>query len=162
MVRHATAEPSAASDHERELTDRGRDDATAAGAWLALQGLVPDRALVSDAARTRDTWEALCKGAGWALDATLDAGLYAAGPETALDLLRATPEEARTLLVVGHNPTIAYLAQLLDGGDGDPDAGNAMAHGFPAGALAVLEHDGAWTELEMGCTRVVAFHVAGG
>ena len=83
-------------------------------------------------------------------------------PETALDLIRLTPEEAGTLVVVGHNPTIAYLAQLLDDGDGDVAASNEMAMGYPTSAVTVMEYDGAWADLGAGTARVLAFHVGRG
>jgi phosphohistidine phosphatase len=162
IMRHAKAEPSASSDHERVLTDRGASDAGEAGAWLVRTGTTPDRALVSDAARTRGTWEALAGGAGWDLAAEYDASLYAAGPETALDLVRETDEAVGTLVVVGHNPTMAYVAQMLDDGDGDADAVAAMNEGFPASAVAVFAVEGPWADLEMGGARLTAFHVGRG
>jgi phosphohistidine phosphatase len=162
IVRHAKAEPSAATDHERRLTDGGRADAGAAGSWLAGSGVRPDRVLVSSAARTRDTWESLAGGASYVLEAEYDDSLYAAGPETALDLLRETSDEVTTLLVIGHNPTMAFLAQMLEDGEGDAEASTAMAEGFPTTAVAVLEHDGTWAELEMSGARLRAFHVGRG
>jgi phosphohistidine phosphatase len=161
LMRHAKAEQGGSSDLERELSVRGHDDAAEAGAWLADRGIAPDVALVSAAARTRQTWASLAKAAGWDLDPSFDRGLYTAGPETALDLMRATSDGARTLVVVGHNPTIAYLASMLDDGEGDDEAANEMATGFPTGALTVMEYDGAWADLDPECARVVGFHVGG-
>ncbi|WP_205472242.1 histidine phosphatase family protein [Nocardioides sp. SYSU D00038] len=162
VMRHASAEQSAPTDFERRLTDRGLADAEEAGRWLAARGLAPDAALVSAAARTLQTWESVAEGAGWDLEAQPDEALYDAGPESALDLVRLTPEEVGTLVVVGHNPTVGHLAQLLDDGQGDEDAGNEMALGFPTAALTVLEHDGRWADLEEASARVVAFHVGRG
>jgi len=142
--------------------DRGQADATAAGQWLAGQGVVPDHALVSAATRAMETWTGLASGAGWDTEPSVDEGFYAAGPDTALDLLRGTPADARVLVVVGHNPTIAHLAQLLDDGDGDPEASKEMASGFPTSAVAVFEYDGAWADLELTSARLVAFHVGRG
>lgn len=158
-MRHAKAAEVAATDEERELLDGGRADASEAGAWLAGRGLTPDHALVSAATRARQTWEAVAGGAGWTLEPSLDRGLYTASPETALDLIRLTPDEAGTLVVVGHNPTVAYLAQMLDDGDGNTEASNQMATGYPAAALTVMEYDGTWADLDTGTARVVAFHV---
>ena len=157
-MRHARAEPSAPSDHERVLTDRGTSDAEEAGAWLGAAGTTPGRALVSDAARTRGTWTALAAGAGWDAVPEFEASLYAAGPDTALDLLRETDDAVETLVVVGHNPTMAYVAQMLDDGDGDADAVAAMNEGFPTSAVAVFAVDCAWADLEMGGARLTAFH----
>jgi phosphohistidine phosphatase len=162
IVRHAKAEPSGATDHERRLTDAGRADAGEAGGWLAGFGVAPDRALVSSAARTRDTWESLAEGAAYDLEPEYDDSLYAAGPETALDLLRETSDEVATLLVIGHNPTMAFLAQMLDDGAGEAGATSAMAEGFPTMAVAVLAHDGSWAELEMSGASLRGFHVGRG
>jgi len=162
VVRHSKAEQSGETDQARRLIDRGRSDAEAAGQWLAGQDVVPDHALVSAAPRARETWEALAAGAGWSVEPNLDEGLYSAGPDTALDLIRGVPADTAVLVVVGHNPTMAQLAQLLDDGEGDPEAANAMASGFPTTAVAVFEYDGAWADLELTSARLVAFHVGRG
>jgi phosphohistidine phosphatase len=91
-----------------------------------------------------------------------DDGLFAAGTDTALDLIRETEDGITTLLVIGHNPTIGNLAQLLDDGAGDEDAGNAMAMGFPTAGVAVFSYDGDWTDLEEGAAMVTGFHVGRG
>lgn len=160
VVRHSKAEQVAASDFDRELADRGRRDAAATGAWLAGIGVVPDRALVSAAPRAVQTWEALAEGAGWSLEPDLDQGLYTAGPDTALDLVRGIDDDCVSLVVVGHNPTMASLAQMLDDGEGDIEAGNEMATGFPTSAAAVFAYDGTWADLET--ARLTAFHVGRG
>src|SRR6266508_2061281 len=87
-----------------------------------------------------------------------EASLYAGGPDTALDVIRSLPEEAETVLVIGHNPTVASLAQLLDDGEGDDEAIAEMSLGFPAGALCVFEYDGAWDDLDHGTARVTGFY----
>ena len=157
VIRHAKAEQTAASDFERQLTSRGRSDAVAAGAWLAEAGVVPDKALVSAAPRAAQTWDGLAAGADWTVDADLDRGLYSAGPDTALDVLRSLDEDCACAVIVGHNPTMEILAQLLDDGEGDAEAGNEMAAGFPTSAVAVFDVTGPWVELES--ARLVGFHV---
>lgn len=161
-MRHAKAAQSAPSDYERQLNDRGMTDAAAAGTWLADRDVVPDQALVSAAVRTQQTWEALADGAGWDLEGTLEEALYEAGPEAALDLVRQTEGHVRTLIVVGHNPTMASLAALLDDGDGDEDAGTEMTLGFPTSGMAVFRYDGDWTDLEEASATLVAFHTGRG
>jgi len=161
-MRHARAEPGGETDHERELASRGWNDALEAGRWLADRGFVPDAALVSSARRTASTWVALAEGGSFEVDATYSDSLYSAGPETALDLVRETDGEVSALVVVGHNPTMAYLAQLLDDATGDEEAARLMATGFPAGAVAHFEVTGTWTELDLASARLVAFHVGRG
>jgi len=157
-MRHARAEPGGETDASRELVQRGWDDALEAGEWLAGGGFSPDAALVSSARRAASTWLAAAQGGSFEAEATYSDSLYAAGPETALDLVRETPDDVTSLLVVGHNPTIAYLAQLLDDGSGDADAAREMAVGFPAGALAWFSVEGTWADLELAGARLVAFH----
>lgn len=165
VMRHAKAEQVAPSDHERPLAQRGQREAAAVGAWLGEQDFVPDHALVSDALRTRETWEHTRDGAGesWArCEATYDRGLYAAGIDTALDLLRQVDDEHQRVVVIGHNPTVAYLAQLLDDGEGDREATRALALGFPTSATAVFSFAGTWSDLAAGTARLLDYHVGRG
>ena len=161
-MRHAAAEPGGDSDVDRELTGSGYHDALEAGRWLAGAGFTPDAALVSAARRAASTWLALAEGGSFEAVPAYSQTLYNASPETTLDLLRETADESVSLVVVGHNPTIAYLAQLLDDGTGDDEAQTQMATGFPAGALARFEFTGRWSELELASARLVGFHVGHG
>lgn len=158
-MRHAKAEQTGPSDFERRLAERGHADAAEAGRWLAAQGIVVDLALVSAAVRTQETWESLSQAAGWALEAELDDGLYSAGTQTALDLLRGVDDAHATVVLVGHNPTMASLAAVLDDGEGDEGAGNELAMGYPTSALTVFSYDGAWKDLDQASASVVAYHV---
>ena len=162
VVRHAKAEADGPTDFDRRLAETGHADAAAVGEWLAERGVVPDHALVSAAVRTIQTYEAIAEAAGWDLEPDLDETLYAAGPETALDLLRAVPDDVRTLLVVGHNPTMASLAQLLDDGEGDVEAGNQLALGYPTSATSVFTFDGDWEDLADASASLVAYFVGRG
>jgi len=160
-MRHARAEPGGEADVDRELAQRGWDDALEAGRWLADSGFTPASALVSAARRATATWLALAEGGSFEVEAAYSESLYTAGPESALDLVRETTDDLGSLLVVGHNPTMAYLAQLLDDGSGSPAAAREMAVGFPAGALAWFELAGSWADLDLAGARLVAFHVGG-
>ena len=161
-MRHAKAEQGGRTDFERVLTDRGHADAAEAGAWLAAQGFAPDHALVSAAARTRETWASLADGAGWSLEADYDRGLYSAEPATAMDLISMVDDAVGSLVVIGHNPTMAYLAQLLGDGEGDPAIEGELLAGFPTSATAVFAYDGAWADLSEGAARLVGYHVGRG
>ncbi len=163
LVRHAKAEPTAPSDHGRALATRGLADGERAGRWLREQGIDPDAALVSDALRAQQTFEQVAGGAGWDLAPELSAGLYDAGPDTAFDLIRQTDPEVATLVIIGHNPTMGYLAELVDDGDGDADATTAMlTRGFPTSALAVFTVPGDWSDLGPGTGRLEAFYAGDG
>jgi phosphohistidine phosphatase len=161
VMRHAKAEHSASTDHARALAERGMGDAKAAGRWMSDHGLEPDAALVSDALRTQQTWQQVAGGAGWDEGIVLFSdALYAAGTDTAFDLLREVGDDVRTLVVIGHNPTMGSLAELVDDGEGDDEATTAMlTRGFPTSAVAVFTVEGAWSDLGPGTARLDAFHV---
>ena len=162
VIRHARAGQGTGTDAERPLTDDGAQVAEAVGSWLADHDLRPDRALVSSALRAVETWAAIARGAGWELEPQESPPLYTAEPESALDLVREVDAAVATLALVGHNPTVGSLVQLLDDGEGDPDAGTALAtSGFPPGAVAVLRHDGDWADLAWGSARLVAYRSGG-
>jgi phosphohistidine phosphatase len=162
VVRHAKAEGYAADDHARQLTDRGRRDAVEAGRWLAAEGIVPDHAFVSSAARAMATWQALADQLGAETEVVVDDALYSAGPEEVLEALRSAPEDAGVVCFVGHNPTAAYLAHLLDDGDPDPAAFRELSEGYPTAALTVLDVPVAWADLRPACAHIAAFHVGDG
>lgn len=162
LLRHAKSDwPPDLPDHDRPLAARGRAEAPAAGEWLRGHGLRPDRVVVSDAVRTRQTWELL--GAAFepaVADVVFDRRVYNAPSSALLEVLRETPDEVHTLVLVGHNPGTAQLAAALD--DGDPAAAQPrarMSEKFPTSALAVFDVVGGWDGVRPGATRLSAFAV---
>ncbi len=89
LVRHAKAEEGQGKpDHDRELTDRGRRDAEAVGAWLHGNGLGPDLVIASTSQRTRQTWEALRRGGIGSEFVEFRNSVYLGGSEQVLDTVR--------------------------------------------------------------------------
>ena len=159
VMRHAKAEATGISDHARELTGRGARDAAEAGRWARTAGNLPDHAFVSSAVRTRSTWSAFCEGAELTLEPELEPGLYSAGVDAALEVLRTAPADARTVMVVGHNPTMAQLVHLLDDGGSDPATFEQVSAGYPTSALTVLGVPDPWGDLDLATARILTFHV---
>ena len=161
IMRHAKAEATAPSDHERALAPRGRADAEAAGRWLRDAG---DRPRPGPRLRRRTHPPDLGAGrrrlpAGTTAAVDFSEGLYAAGSDSAFDLLRETDPAVTSLVVIGHNPTMAYVAELIDDGEGDADATTGLVtRGFPTSALAVFTVEGPWADLGPGGGRLEAFH----
>jgi phosphohistidine phosphatase len=147
IMRHAKAEQSETlPDIKRALTQRGRDDARAAGAWLAAEHLAPDVVLCSPSIRTRGTWHEVAIGLAEA-DATVsptvryEDALYAAGVNAALEVIRELPDDARVALLIGHNPTVSALSLRLDEGAARSDPGLKTA------GLAVHEVATGWASV---------------
>ena len=150
LVRHAKAvSDSGGSDRARELTDSGRKDAARVGSWLSGRLSSADAAWSSSAVRARQTFEAIAERLSFPVRVDLRDDLYDAGPDDLLELVREADDSVAVLVVVGHNPTIERLQAWLSDDD----------RGFPAGAVAILEFEGPWADLDPGDARLVAFTV---
>jgi phosphohistidine phosphatase len=114
LLRHGEAEPhEARADHERELTDRGRDQARAAGRALAALSLEFQLAFTSPKVRARDTALLACRPLGIEPDehAPLAGGFERSD---ALELVAAAGDDRR-VLVVGHEPDLSQVVHDLTG-----------------------------------------------
>lgn len=143
LMRHAEAERASGSgdDRDRVLSARGRSDATQMGRALATKGLRPDLALVSAAARTRQTWD-LAHAAFGDVDVREQDALYNAGADTLRHAVEAAEDEAGCLMLVAHNPGIHLLAvEYLIESAASPSVLDRMSGGFPPGACAVFAVD---------------------
>jgi phosphohistidine phosphatase len=159
LMRHTKAEEGLGKpDHDRELVPRGRRDAKAAGTWLHEQGLVPDLVICSTAQRTRQTWEEACRGGAQTEFVEYRRSVYLGGSEQTLETVREDAGDTATVLVVGHNPTMAQLTSLLTDGEGSREAHDALGRGFVPGGLAVLQYAGDWTDIELGTCVLTRFH----
>jgi phosphohistidine phosphatase len=161
IFRHAKAVPhDAAPDFERALSTRGFGDAEKSGRYLAEEHLLPDVALVSPSLRTRQTWQRAAAAVG-ETPVVYDERIYEASPEDLLAVVRAAAPEARTAVIVGHNPGMAEFARRLVG-HGDRYAFSRMRGGFPTSALAVLDFPvDAWAAVEFGQGRLDRFVAPG-
>ena len=150
-MRHAAAVPHAPTDADRPLTPKGRQTAAKAGRFLRSIGVVPDHVLVSPALRCRETWEHLGPAVEPAEDCAVvvQEAIYAAAPDSLLSVLRAAPADARTVLMIGHNPAVAYVASVLADADGPMEILQSLLNGLLPGALAVYETTSAWADLDM-------------
>ena len=121
VIRHAHAGDGGSvvrSDHARALDGRGRREATAAGQWLAGSGHGLDLVLVSDAVRTRQTWELISAELTDPPTPTIEPRIYDSSPDDLLDLLTEDRARVPVVAVVGHNPAVSELAWFLAGHDG--------------------------------------------
>lgn len=160
IMRHAKsswAEPGL-SDHDRPLNKRGRAAASAMGAWLASEGLIPDEVLVSSAARTVETLLRISEDWTDAPMALGDRELYLAWPAKVIDMLREVDADADTVLLVNHEPTVSALAEVLSKPPIPDACARAFRH-FPTAAVAVLETEAPWAAVGPETMRFVRFKV---
>ena len=156
LLRHAKASAGGAdlADRERPLTARGRDAAERIGRYLAERGVRPDLVLCSPSARTRETLELVAKPLGSGLSVDFDGALYLASERDLQARIEQVPDDAGSVLRVGHNPGVAELALRL-AVRGDPDALAELHRKFPTGALAELRiRSQRWRQFARGCELV--------
>ncbi|MER6620176.1 histidine phosphatase family protein [Streptomyces sp. NPDC000931] len=163
VLRHAkSARPEGVTDHERPLAPRGSRDAPAAGRALAEADCLPGLALCSTAVRARRTWELAAAQWGTPPPVRHDPRLYHAGVPELLDVVRDTPAEVETLLLIGHNPGLEDLVLTL-AGDGLDDTLDRVRAKFPTSAIAVLSWRGAaWRDLAPGAALLTSLTVPRG
>lgn len=115
LMRHAKSswKDSHLEDHERPLNKRGKKAAPLMGKVIHEMELVPQLILSSTAVRARETVEAVidvCKYKGQV--EYLDS-FYMNEPTVYIDRLRTLPDEIERIMVVGHNPALEGLLQIL-------------------------------------------------
>ena len=159
LLRHAKSsrDDPALDDFDRPLARRGREAAPRMAQAMTRRGWLPDRALVSSALRTRQTWDLVAAELPQTVPAAFSRSIYEAPAERILAAIRRTPGETRTLLVVGHNPGFETLATMLAGPDSEPDAMARMTRKFPTAGLARLRLEGDWADLGPGGARLGHF-----
>lgn len=140
LLRHAEAEPHGTrADAQRRLTERGEQQARAAG--LALTQLAASFELILFSPKVRASQTAELAAEGWSDQARSLmsvheelAGGFEAGQ--ALELLAGLGEDAR-LLLVGHEPDLSRVVGDLTGGRID----------LKKGGVAIVRLEGAGGEL---------------
>ncbi|PWH05701.1 phosphohistidine phosphatase [Brachybacterium endophyticum] len=139
LMRHGKADSAQDPDRERDLTERGSTQARMIGEYLEAQGVRPTRVLVSDAERTRQTWESVLSAMpGFDGSVRYRSEIYEGGPMEVLDLVHETEDSERVVMVIGHEPTMSSLTTALSGDDSDPSSVAQARIGLPTGALCVL------------------------
>jgi phosphohistidine phosphatase len=144
LLRHAKSswKDAGLSDHERPLNKRGKKNAPEMGRLLARERLVPDLVLSSTAVRARETAMAVAKAVRLEGKIAFHESLYLATAGKLLSEAQSrAPDSVSRLLLVGHNPGMEDLVEILSG----------RREAFPTAALAVFEIEiSRWRDLELG------------
>lgn len=163
LLRHAkSAWGLDVDDHERPLSKRGRRDGVAVGELLCSRGTRPDLVWCSTAVRARETWERLLLGGAEASEVAYDDHIYEAYVHELVRVLQRTPDDASTVLMIGHSPGIPDLVERLAPRVGNEELWERMDTKFPTSALATLRYDGRWDRLAKRSATLIDFDVARG
>ena len=147
LLRHGKSDWSGGEpDLRRPLAKRGRRQAPEAGRWLAEQIDVIDLAIVSPATRAQQTWQLASAELAVTPPVRDEARAYGASAGDLLDLGRELPNDAGTVIVVGHNPGLEDLASTLTGQEVP----------MPTSALTVIGLAGDWETAGTGDADLLA------
>ena len=115
------------ADAGRRLTKKGRDDSAAAGRWIAAQEIRFDLIAASPLARAQETAAIIAESLG-DKDRLVTWDVLAPGgnPDTVCHLI-GKYEDARSILLVGHEPHLSALVSRIIAGN--ENAAIAMTKG---------------------------------
>lgn len=101
-------------DFDRPLKRDRMQDATNMGKALYKLGLRPDLIISSPALRTKQTSELFCDKLHYDFDKVFfDKRIYESSAEEILQVVRETDAEVKTLIIVGHNPSLTHFTNLF-------------------------------------------------
>jgi phosphohistidine phosphatase len=118
LIRHAKSswDDPGLDDRERPLNKRGKRDAPAMGQLLLEKGMTPDLIVSSPAKRARKTAKILADALDYPRDGIeLREALYLQGLETLLAVIASLDDAHACVFLVGHNPELTELANVLTG-----------------------------------------------
>ena len=161
LLRHAKSDwdDPKLGDHDRPLSERGRNDAPRMGKYIRAKKWEPTLVICSTSTRTRETWALVASQLKTEPKVRFERAVYLAPVQTLLSIVQAAPS-VPSLMLIGHNPGMESFARTLAA---TPKTGKErerledMAKKFPTCALAVLEFDGAWRDVRPAAGRLVEF-----
>ena len=151
LFRHAKSDWRAGfdADHDRPLSKRGRKAASAMGRWLSEIDQVPDHLVCSSAVRAHTTLELAHETGKWIGQIHVTRKLYEALPEDVLMQIREAPQDAESVILVGHEPTCSETVSRLVGGG---------TFRFPTAAMARIDLGvSEWTDARFGIGQLIWF-----
>jgi len=124
------------------------------GRFLFQQGLVPDFVVSSPAMRARQTVIAVCGQMDIGPDQIIwNDRIYGGWTASIVSVLMDCPNDARRVLIAGHNPGLETLLQYLCHHRVPiPPDGKLL----PTAAVAHLQIDSEWSNLDSGVARLLS------
>ncbi len=139
LLRHAHAAWAGPGqrDFDRPLDAAGYAEAEMIADRAADKGYLPDAVISSTALRCRETAQAMRRAFNDSFDVAYIDEMYNAEADTYLALI-ATQTASRSVMLVGHNPTIEAVAEAMIS---RKQMEALLPSGFPTAGLAVFDAD---------------------
>ena len=140
LLRHAKSSwlDNALADFDRPLSPRGKSNASDLNKFLISKTFVFDKILSSSSRRTRDTCGIALDGITSRDNTIFTDSLYMASANTIINMIRSQDNHLNTILVVGHNPSIHEVFEVLTG---------KHLIKYPTGTLTVVCCPSEWENL---------------
>jgi phosphohistidine phosphatase len=160
LLRHAKSSWADAGldDHDRPLAPRGEKAVQRIAEHLTESRHPPELVLCSSARRTTMTLAGIASALPAGVETSIEDELYGASSGELLERLRRVSDDVDGVVLIGHNPGLEDLAQLLVG-SGDASLRARLATKYPTGALATMSFSGAWAALGPGRATLEGFVV---
>ncbi|WP_039454774.1 SixA phosphatase family protein [Candidatus Jidaibacter acanthamoebae] len=113
LLRHADAPfNSSQSDFDRALSKKGKEECLYLNKYF-LNNPVPELILCSNAIRTKQTAEIVLNNLSDKTNLIFKQELYNSSINNLISIIEDTNDDINTLMVIGHNPSITLLSEIL-------------------------------------------------
>lgn len=116
VIRHTKSEwgDFSTPDFDRPIKKDRVEDAREMASKLKSLGLKPDLIICSPARRTRQTAEYFCDKLKYdTARVQFDKRIYESSAEDILQVVQQVEPDIRTLVIIGHNPSLTYFVNLF-------------------------------------------------
>ena len=152
LVRHAKSswKDSSLTDRERPLNKRGRRGAPDMGQRMLRQDHAPDFIISSPANRAFSTAKLIAKQLDFDREKIMtNENLYFSGSDGMLKVLAGVDDQFRKVMMVGHNPVMTNLMNILS---------DSYSANMPTCAIAVIGLDiTSWSEVYLADGTLLAY-----
>ncbi len=152
LLRHSYAEsPGNKRDKERELTMEGISAARAMGRKMSEANFNPHQILCSTALRAESTAINLTEELGINEQVIIfEEKLYEASVREMLEIINSTEGSKKSILLIGHNPTISFFSEYL--------TATTIGDMEPCGMVTIQFEDLEWEEVTQGTGTFVSYN----
>ena len=130
-------------DFDRPLSTRGIQDADLMGNYFRSKKIKLDLVLSSPSKRTKETLKHFFHFEKPKVQ--FEESIYHASLDQVLDVIFSVPESTRSIMLVGHNPSMHEITEYLS---------NKFINKYPTCCLASLTIDTDWNKAARGCADI--------
>ncbi len=133
LMRHAKALKDSPDflDHSRSLSDKGKEDAKLMSHALKKEKYLPDFIVSSTSKRTIKTAKIVLEELNLKQESLeLESDLYEASTSDILHVIRAIPDNQKSVMLIGHNPSFTSMIGLLS---------STFIENLPTSGIAVIQ-----------------------